>query len=128
MRQKVLNKLYYVVFLLPVFLSLDFSAGLSFSAHSFDHPGLPSIPVSYLLFLMLSCLFFYRFLAFSVFWVFVIFFALAVFEYLFYGVTRQFILLFGMFSGVFVYFLLRPYRSETWREGFFSISCFFSAD
>jgi len=78
-----------------VFISLDFSGGLDFSAGPFTHPVRPSLPIAYFIVVMLFCYGALRGAVTTEFLFYVLLVIIAIIE-LTQGLTRQLALVFGM--------------------------------
>jgi len=110
--------LWILVLVFPIFISLDFSKGLNFSADPYNHPGKPSLPTSYLVVIFL----FFRGIkriahSFEAIF-FMLLSSIAVLE-IFHGLTRQIFTLFGMFVPIALVIILRK-EWEGNADSFFS--------
>jgi hypothetical protein len=108
---------------IPVFISLDFSMGMNFSADPFNHPGKPSIPISILAVFFLLIFNFLKLINSIGFAFFIIALFLACIE-INYGITRQIPLLIAMMIPIYISTVMRKtnYDAEEFFESFTILS------
>lgn len=110
-----INFIWLFLLLVPVFINLDVSTGLNFSADPFNHTGSPSLPISYFVIVIFAVLGVFRFVINLQVLLFTVLSIMALVE-ITHGLSRQVHTLLGM---TVPFFLMHLLEKRDWRSDFF---------